>query len=91
MVVINILICYNISLYYYSLFYYNFDTQTHIIKQIEQVHQHYTDIHTDTHTNTHIQSSLGSHKNIITYIDSSINRMPNNIREVLILMLYYKG
>lgn len=37
-----------------------------------------------------IYSSLGSHKNIITYIDSSINRMPNNIREVLILMLYYK-
>lgn len=37
------------------------------------------------------QSSLSGHKNIITFINSAITRMPGSIFEVLILMQYYKG
>lgn len=38
-----------------------------------------------------IYSSLSGHKNIITFINSAITRMPGSIFEVLILMQYYKG
>ncbi|ESO08902.1 hypothetical protein HELRODRAFT_150508, partial [Helobdella robusta] len=38
-----------------------------------------------------IYSCLSGHKNITTYIDSSLTKISNNIYEVLILMKYYKG
>ena len=38
-----------------------------------------------------LQKSLSGHKNIIKYVDSSINAVNNGVYEVLLLMQYYKG
>ena len=34
---------------------------------------------------------LSGYKNVIKYIDSAINRLPNGVAEVLILTEYYPG
>ena len=38
-----------------------------------------------------LQKSLSGHKNIIKYVDSSINAVNNGVYEVLLLMQFYKG